>query len=557
MGKRLPKSREKGRINEIRLESRADHIGRGGIRTALVYPNTYSAGMSSLGFQTVYRLLNQMAGVSCERVFLPEPGNETRPPLSLETGSRLDQFDLILFSISFENDFINLVRMLKTSGIPLRSSFRNHRHPIVAAGGVACCLNPEPIAPFMDLFLLGEAECLLQPFQKAFEDAGDRRTLLQNVEFQIPGAYVPSLHGDDTPFRIPVQYLKKLDHTTTYTSILTPDTAFSNTLLIETLKGCPHGCRFCSTGFIHRPPRIYPAQAVCRAMDKARGLTDKIGLVSSAIADHPDITAICRYGREKGLRLSFSSLRADRLSDDLIQAMADAGVKTATIAPEAGSERMRAVINKKISETTILQATQKLVGAGLPNLRLYFMIGLPFEQDTDANAIVDLTLKIKAEFLRTARPRGKIGTLTLSINPFIPKPFTPFQWAPMERPNTLKRRSDIIRQGLKKTANVRVKIESLKQARTHALLSLGDRRTANILESALAKGWAEAMREYHDFVESFIFREKSIHEPLPWNFLRHNVQPLFLIREWEKAGLEKLSASCPMTDCRACATCTS
>ncbi|MBU2430488.1 MAG: radical SAM protein, partial [Proteobacteria bacterium] len=347
MKKRLKPARNSG------LKKRVEHgatvkKGKGLIKTALVYPNTYQAGMSSLGFQTVYKLANQFSFVACERVFLTDKKHSFGHPESIESSLNLDQFDIIMFSISFENDFLHLVQLLEEAGIPLRSSDRNHTHPLVVAGGVACFLNPEPIAAFIDCFLLGEAECLLEGFFTLFNKTRKKTPFLNTLELDLPGAYVPSLHSDNAPFEIQVQYLKDLKPVTTATSILTNDAAFKDTFLIETLKGCPHGCRFCSAGFIYRPPRIYPAHNIYAAMESAKGRTDKIGLVSSAIADHPDINSICEFGILHGFKLSFSSLRADKLNDELIHALWASNVKTATIAPEAGSERMRAVINKNI-----------------------------------------------------------------------------------------------------------------------------------------------------------------------------------------------------------------
>ncbi|MCM2285417.1 MAG: B12-binding domain-containing radical SAM protein [Desulfobacula sp.] len=556
MKKRHKPAWEDGHNKEGTVEQGAIHKQtKGLIKTALVYPNSYSAGMSSLGFQTVYRLLNRMELVSCERVFLPAPGEPSRKAGSIETGRCLDQFDIVFFSISFENDFLHLVQLLGEAGIPLRSPDRNHLHPLVVAGGVACFLNPEPIAPFMDLFLLGEAECLITPFFQAYGKNSPRAEFLQSLEQTVPGAYVPGLHTAGSRFQIQVQYLKSLDGISTFTSILTDKTAFKDAFLIEILKGCPHGCRFCSSGFIYRPPRIYPVQTVMELMDKASGKTDKIGLVSSAIADHPDIAAICAYGTSRGFNLSFSSLRADKLSDELVGALAASGVKTATIAPEAGSERMRAVINKKISETDILDAARKLVDAGIINLKLYFMIGLPFEEEADIHAIVELTQKIKSEFLIASKKKHKIGTITLSINPFIPKPFTPFQWAPMERNRVLKQRVDIIHEGLKKTANVKVNIESLRKAKIHALLSLADQKAADILEYAAVKGWSAAMKENKAYCDAAVYGEKPLDSPLPWDFLDNRVKKEFLVKEFQKAAQGKISASCPMADCRVCRTC--
>ena len=371
--------------------------GKGLIKTALVYPNTYNAGMSNLGFQIVYKLANKVEFIACERVFWIKQKNDIKCPKSIETGLNLDKFDIIMFSISFENDFSNLVQLLSQAGIPLRSSDRNHTHPLVVAGGVACFLNPEPIAPFIDIFLLGEAQCLLKPFFNEFVKNKHIQSFLQNLEKKIPGSYVPILtNKKKNPVK--VQYLKNLKTITSSSCILTSNTAFKDTFLIETLKGCPHGCRFCSAGFIYRPPRIYPKKNIFAAIDTAIGKTDKIGFVSSAIADHPDITAICDHGLRHKFKLSFSSLRADKLNDEFILALSNSKIKTVTLAPEAGSKRMRKIINKNIDEKDILFATQKLVHANIINLKLYFMIGLPFEQIQDIDAIVDLTKKIKAIF---------------------------------------------------------------------------------------------------------------------------------------------------------------
>ncbi len=540
--------------------------GKGLVKAALVYPNTYKAGMSSLGFQTVYRLANQMETIACERVFLPAHGQKNQPIKSLETGLILDKFDIILFSISFENDFIHMVHLLEQAGIPLRSSDRTLCHPLVVAGGVACFLNPEPIAPFMDLFLLGEAECLVEIFFEKFKTATTRERFLSAIETQLPGAYVPSRHRPvlyaDTPPQVPlvkikVQTLESLDRIKTCSSLMTSHTAFKDTFLIEILKGCPHGCRFCTAGFIYRPPRIYPRETLFQAIDEARKLTDKIGLVSSAILDHPEIREICQYARDQGLNLSFSSLRADKLSTGIIQILSDSGVKTATLAPEAGSERMRNIINKQITQQDILEGVKQLVGQGIINLKLYFMMGLPFETDLDVEAIVCLTQQIKAVFLQASQARKKIGTITLSINPFIPKPFTPFQWSAMASESLLKHRMDIIRQGLKKTANVKVNFESLRETKHQALLSLGDQNTAELIEQAARQGWTRTMKLNQAHCDTVIYQEKSFSPPLPWDILEHQVSRNFLLKEFKRAEQEKKSAACPMKACRLCRVCIS
>jgi radical SAM superfamily enzyme YgiQ (UPF0313 family) len=544
--------------------------GKGLTRVALVYPNTYRTGMSNLGFQQVYHLINQEPSTACERVFLPDPGEKEPDVKSLESQQPLDRFDIILFSISFENDFINLAALLQKAGIPLRASERTLVHPLVAAGGIACFLNPEPIAPFMDFFLLGEAECLLPGFFNRFHRSKTRAGLLATLEADLPGAYVPARHPVSVDDTIQVRFLENLDHIQTHTCVLTTQTAFKDKFLIEILKGCPHGCRFCTAGFIYRPPRIYPKENIFEAMDRAAGRTRKIGLVSSAILDHPDIDDICRYGTKNGFSLSFSSLRADRLNDAMIDLLAQSRVKTATIAPEAGSERMRRIINKKMTDADIFHAVEKLVEKNILNLRLYFMIGLPFETDVDVLAIVTLTRQIKERFLAASRIQKRMGTITLSINAFIPKPATPFQWAALADETILRHRADIIRQGLKKIPNVSVNISSLKTARISALLSLGDRKTADVIETALARGWAHAFRLHAGYCRQIIHTMKPVpavsgtfdsgprpdRSPLPWDFLDSGISEHFLANEWHRAAQEKQSAACPMIHCDHCRICT-
>ncbi len=546
------------------------------IKAALVYPNTYQAGMSSLGFQTVYRLINALDTVACQRVFLPEKARTPAQARSEEAGLTLDQFDIILFSISFENDVIHLVHLLREAGIPSRSSDRNTIHPLVIAGGVACFLNPEPIADLIDCFLLGEAEMLIKPFFDLYTALPSRQHLLAQIESRLEGAYVPARHTPvlwkpapavsptATPHRpsesaqspIRVRHVPDLSTISTATQVVTRDTAFKQSILIETGRGCPHGCRFCSAGYIYRPPRMYPASTITKAMDQAKDLTSKVGLVSSAVSNHPDINQICTYGIEQDLNLSFSSLRADALTDELIKSVAGSSVKTATIAPEAGSQHMRDIINKKLDQESILSCVDRFVSAGIPNLRLYFMVGLPHETLEDVDAIADLTLEIKERFLESARKMKRIGTITLSINPFIPKPATPFQWAAMRDPKDLKKRLDRIKTRLKAVSNVKIITESLKQARINALLSRGDRNASYLIEAAAKDAsWTRTLKTHAQYVHTVIHTDHHEDTPLPWAFIDNGLDPSFLSRENQNAAKAKITPACPMIDCQTCQMC--
>lgn len=579
---------------------------KGLINIGLVYPNTYQAGMSNLGFQSVYNLFNNNNNISCHRFFLQDKFHATqlsrythlkykkganREDASLcmeltscETGIHLSSCDLIAFSVSFENDYANIVSILKNTGLPPRSFDRTHLHPFIIAGGVACFLNPEPIAPFIDCFLLGESEnmvpAFLDIFVSACSDNTPRKLLKKELATRVKGAYVPDLYEpaydmnglfsgitplyNTIPVRVEVQHIDNLANTTTTTHVLTTDTAFNNTVLIETGRGCHHGCRFCSAGFIYRPSRFYPDSRIIGAMDNAKHLTNKIGLVSATVSDHPGINKICARGIADHLQISFSSLRLDALTDETIQTLVSSSVKTATIAPEAGSQRMRNIINKKIDERQILSSVERLVAHGIMNLKLYFMVGLPFEQEEDVRQIVGLTEKIKERFLEASRKNRKMGTITLSINPFIPKPTTPFQWCAMDTPSVFKKKVAIVKDGLKRVPNLIIHTESPKTATVNAILSRGDRRMSYLLEEAAEKGWSVALKNFkaskplsHQAadIDDMIYRKIPLDSPLPWDILNTGIKKEFLMKELERAQKEKISPDCPMIECNKCGIC--
>ncbi len=546
---------------------------KGRISVALVYPNRYHVGMSSLGYQTLYDLLNKLDRVVCERAFLSDgKGSETVRPATIESGRPIADADIIAFSISFENDYPHLLTILDQAGIPLRSGERSARHPLVIAGGVACFLNPEPIAPFIDCFLLGEAEGILPRFFQVFEPGTDKQELLKNLACQVPGAYVPAFyharyHDDgtlaafepleDVPPKIKRVYLKDLNQISTCSAVVTPHTTFDRSFLIEVGRGCPHGCRFCSAGFIYRPPRFRPIAQLEQTIEQGARLTDRIGLVGAAVSDLPEIEELCGKFYDQNIRFSFSSLRADRLTPGLLSILKKSSVKTATIAPEVGSERMRRVINKGITEEDVLTAAGVLVDNGIPNLKLYFMIGLPGETEADIDGIIKLVKQIKHRFLISSRARKRIGTITVSLNSFVPKPSTPFQWAAMDEVKTLKRKTKKIKNELKKVANLRINSDIPRWAYLQAMFSRGDRKVADILISAHAnKGnWAQTLKTVPVNPDFYVLRERDLNEKLPWDFIDHGIKKSFLQREYQRAKQELTTPICQVETCRMCGVC--
>jgi radical SAM superfamily enzyme YgiQ (UPF0313 family) len=546
---------------------------RGRTRIALVYPNRYSVGMSNLGLHAVYALLNRYDEVVCERVFLPEDDEPAAGRLTtFESGQPVAAADIIAFSVSFESDYSHLLKLLKRSGIPQRAAERDARHPLVIAGGVACWLNPEPIAAFIDCFLIGEAEVILPGFLQVFTPGAERRTLLKTIARSVPGAYVPCFYAahyrpegalsawvptEDVPPRIVRPHVKDLSGAATGSAVLTPETAFGGAFLVEVGRGCPHGCRFCSAGFVYRPPRFRTEASLAQTI--AQGLTrsDHIGLVGAAVSDLPGVASLCRRFSGPGVTLSFSSLRADALGPELLDALSRSRVKTATIAPEAGSERLRRVINKGLREEDVLNAATALVAQGIPNLKLYFMVGLPTETNADAEAIVALVKHIKHAFLKSSRARRVIGTLTVSVSSFVPKPFTPFQWAAMSPVSDLKARIQRIKAGLKRVPNVRVHSDLPRWAYVQALLARGDRRVADLLSrvDALDGNWAQALKTGPINPDFYVLRERAPEEILPWDFIDHRITKAYLLNDYRRALEGRPGAVCRTESCRLCGAC--
>jgi radical SAM superfamily enzyme YgiQ (UPF0313 family) len=554
--------------------------GRTGI--CLAYPNRYALGMGNLGFQAVYRILATTPGHYCERAFLPE-GNARLVTLESQRGA--GELDVLALSISFETDYLNVPAMLAGAGLPLWSRERDERHPLVIAGGSAIFLNPEPIADFVDVFLIGEAEEMLPEFLAVLESARRRelsRAALLEEAASVPGAYVPrfyepvyegprlvGLSGAHAERRILRRLIDDLDRFPTTTQILAEDVAFGDMFLVEASRGCQWGCRFCAAGFMYRPLRTRSAASL--KDDVVRGLQSRstIGLVGAEMASVPGIADVCQTIADHGGRASPASLKADCISPALAAALGRNRSRTVTIAPEAGSERMRRVINKNLREPEILRAAEMLIGEGVQDLKLYFMIGLPTETDADVDAIADLTLAVRERFMGKGRDRGRIGAITLSVNNFVPKPWTPFQWDPMIEVSAAKSKLGRLRARLRSVANVDVEGESPREAYLQTLLSRGDRRVARwivALSEVSRRGgswWQELRRgrggkraaEGLIDPDGFVHRAYDRDERLPWDFIDHQVRKLYLWTEREKAIRERETPPCDVSTCKTCGAC--
>lgn len=525
----------------------------GRLPIALLFPNTYYLGMSSLALHSLYRLWNDRNDIVCERVFVglgdsARPGSEPALALSLESASPLDYFPILAFSLAYEMDYFNLVALLRAGGIPARAAERDETHPIIVAGGPAVTANPEPLAPLLDAVVIGEVEPVLAQLTAALQSIADGRNATLEALARIPGIYVPSLAGP-APSLEPVGrlWLLDLDCAPTYSAILTPHTEFADMGLIEIARGCGRGCRFCLAGYSYRPPRERSVETI---LDQARQLlkdTDRLGLVSAAVSDHSQIDELAVELRRLGARLSVSSMRVDPLSVPLLRVLSESGAHTLTIAPEAGSERLRRVINKTVTEDDILRAVSEAARHGFGQLKLYFMLGLPTEGQEDVEALVKLVRLCAERFP---------GQTTANITPFVPKAHTPLQRVAQTEAKVVKGRMDYVDRKLR-GQGLAVRGESPAWAEIQGTLSRGDRRVAEALlavERLTPSNWKRALR-HAGLDPAELLGARAAEQALPWDFIQTGVRGSHLAREAERAEAGRTSGPCPPADCAACGVC--
>lgn len=546
---------------------------------ALVYPNTYYVGMSNLGFQIIYQQINGRGDTACERLFLPDRKTEPEyirtntPLMTIETQRALYEFPLIGFSLTFEMDYFNFLQILSLGKVPLLAVDRDENDPFVIVGGPCATFNPEPLADFVDLCIIGEGEEVIHDILDTYYQGRDMGLSRRDILFklaQIEGVYVPAFYQpqykedgtiqaiipiDGVPQQVKRRFVADLDKYEAQSVILTPDTEFGGMFLIEVARGCGRHCRFCMAGYCFRNPRVRSLDKLKAAITKAKEYRSKVGLMGAAISDYPEIDALCHAVLEQGMHMSVASLRADTLTDGLVEALAQSKHRTITLAPEAASIRLRRVINKSITDEHLYDSIKMAVAAGIPHIRLYIMIGLPFEEQGDIEEIVTLAENIKS-YMESLGSKGK---LTLSVNPFIPKPFTPFQWMSMPPMSEVEGKLKFISSKLRQKKNIEVLVESPKEAYMQAIFARGDRRLGAALldahERGGMKGLKQGMKANGLTQEHYLYRQwDEKNEILPWQLLDMGLDSSYLVQELERAKMEKFTSPCAV-GCTRCGVC--
>jgi radical SAM superfamily enzyme YgiQ (UPF0313 family) len=546
----------------------------GDIRFHLAYPNHYWVAMSNLGFQAVYDILARDNRVIVERAFLPKggenPSDHSERWRSFENNRLLADCDILGFSLSFETDYPHFIRMLKNQSLLLSSwqerdaAARDSKFsmPLLIAGGTAITLNPEPVANFLDVCVIGEAEELLpemmSKIQEAKQAGSSREDLLLSLA-QIEGVYVPRFYEpvfgtDDTVARYQIladvpqrprrRFVKDLSKFKTHSRILTPETEFKSMFLTETGRGCEMGCRFCVAGYIYRPIRKRSEESLNETVQVGLENSDAIGFVGAAVSSHKSISKLAKSVADQGGRASLSSIMSQKVSKVLAASISESEYKTVALAPEAGSERLRRAAGKRVSNEQVLTAAREMAEAGIRGFKLYFIVGLPTETDEDVDAIAQLAIDVRNAVVEVSKPSGKLAWVALSVNPFIPKASTPFQWEPMLSPKVLDRKIERVKRATQAIPNLELRFEPPKESYFQGLLSRGDRRVGKLLQEAENQGetWKWLMRKTDRRilaevppVDFYVSRRIPFEEVLPWESVDSLIPRTLLERESMRA----------------------
>lgn len=567
------------------------------IRFAFCFPDVYEVGMSHLGTRILYHTINERKDTYCERVFAPWPDMETLMRendiklFTLETKTPLDKFDMLGFTLQYEMSYTNILNMLDMSGITIRASERGEEEPIIMAGG-PCAYNPEPLYDVVDFFEIGEGEEMMNDVLEVYakhkaNGKVNKKEFLREIS-KIGGIYVPSLYDvtynedgtikeftpkyEDVPAKVKKRIVNNFDAVSFPDEMIVPYTDIvHDRVVLETARGCTNGCRFCQAGMIYRPVREKTTNTLLEQARKALKATgyDEVSLASLSICDYSNIqnliSSLVMEHEAKKVGIALPSIRVDAFSVDLIKEIQKVRKTGLTFAPEAGSQRMRDIINKGLTEERILEAAKSAFESGWSTIKLYFILGLPYETTEDAAGIGELSEKMADVYFGIPKDvRNKGLKITVSTSILVPKPFTPFQWAPMARPEIVDERIKAVR-GAIKSRSIVYNYHEQETSFMEAVFARGDRRTCDVLIKAFEKGakfdgwseyfnmeiWKEAMEECNLDADFYVYRERGYDEVLPWDFIDIGVNRKYLERENEKAKRAELTRNC-LEGCTGC-----
>jgi len=565
-------------VSDLSDSSLDSTLLRNGLRVLLVYPNTRDVAMANLGFQQVYSLLNQIEGVVCDRYALPIGWKPETESLEREALRSVDlkmhprEFDVIAFSISFEPDYLNAVLALKYFGIPLDRDERDASFPMITAGGSAIFINPEPLAECMDVLFIGEGEGMAERFFGLFREDGSRDQVLERA-VSVTGVYVPQSYRpkmeqdrqvgisalDKAPPRVTRHWVEQEESLCTHSVLPDEDSTFKDMALMEVTRGCIWACRFCTAGFIYRPPRLPDLEKTYQSMNVLLNGQGKsvqtVGLVGPSVTDHPDLPALARKIIEEGKKLSFSSLRMETLTDELVDMILKSGQKTLTVAVDGPSERMRDVINKAATDDFIVEKCRFLTRKGILHLKIYSIIGLPHETDEDIDQFIQLVERVHAAYVEECRERGNIGRMTIGLSPLVPKPGTPFQWHPMEEVKSLKKKFSKVRKALGKLPHLKMSFGSPNEAYLQTYLSRGDRNVHTFFKTYLNNGHdAKSALKKHS-TDQYVYRQYGKEDYLPWDIVDHGYRNNFLWEDYQRGLKAAHTPICDTAVCHICGLC--